>query len=426
MEGHRDRRSALQPVSQTLTRSSVKGFGKISSVKTVTLSDRAGLLKPSPTLAMTSRAKAMKSQGRDVISFAAGEPDFNTPDEICSAAIQALGEGQTKYCASSGLPQLREVVAEKLTTQNKVATSPDQIIVSCGAKHSIYNTLQVLVNPGDEVILIAPYWMTYFDQVVLAGGTPKVIYATAENDFSPTIEQVKAVVTERTKAIILNSPSNPTGGIIPASTLAAIGQLCVQNGMWIISDEIYERLIYGVEHTSIASLGKEIADQTITITGVSKTYSMTGWRIGFASGPLPVIKAISNFQDQVTSNATTFAQFGAIAALKMPEEEVESMRAEFQIRRDLILAELRKLPDVNVRTPHGAFYVFPDLSAYLGGEISTDLQLAEYLLENAEVATIPGSVFEGNGHLRMSYAASRSDIEDGVQRIGKALSNLRK
>lgn len=395
-------------------------------MKTVTLSDRAGLLKPSPTLAMTSRAKAMKSQGRDVISFAAGEPDFNTPDEICSAAVRALGEGQTKYCASSGLPQLREVVAEKLTSQNKVNTSPDQIIVSCGAKHSIYNTLQVLVNPGDEVILVAPYWMTYFDQVALAGGIPKVIHTTAENDFSPTIEQVRAAVTERTKAIILNSPSNPTGGMIPESTLAEIGELCVKNGIWIISDEIYERLIYGVQHTSIASLGKEIAEQTITITGVSKTYSMTGWRIGFASGPLPVIKAISNFQDQVTSNATTFAQIGAIAALKMPEEEVESMRAEFEIRRDLILSELRQIPDINVRTPHGAFYVFPDVTAYLGGEINTDLQLAEYLLENAEVATIPGSVFEGSGHLRMSYAASRSDIESGVSRIGKALTSLRK
>ena len=392
-------------------------------VKTLSLAARAGLLKPSPTLAMTSRARAMQAQGCDVISFAAGEPDFDTPSSICESAQKAIRDGQTRYCASAGLPKLREAVSEKLLRENRLTVSPDQVVVSCGAKHAIFNCLQVLVDPGDEVILIAPYWMTYRDQIVLAGGTPVVIPTTAETNFSPTREQLQAAVSPRTKAIIINSPSNPTGAAFDRRTLKELAEFALRHQIWVISDEIYERLIYGDEHTSIATLGKEIADQTITVTGVSKTYAMTGWRIGFSAGPLPVMKAISNLQDQVTSNATTFSQVGAIAALNLPAEEVEAMRAEFQARRDLMHEGLSAIPNVGVTIPAGAFYHFPDFSTYLRDGF-TDLDLAEFILEKAEVATIPGSVFEGPGHLRLSYAASREEIARGVARIAEAVQQL--
>lgn len=382
------------------------------------------MLKPSPTLAMTSRAKAMKQAGRDVISFAAGEPDFNTPASICEAAQKALEDGQTKYCASSGLPALREAVSEKLERENGLRIPPDQVIVSCGAKHSIYNALQVLVEPGDEVILIAPYWMTYYDQVQLAGGMPVTVQTSAESGFCPSIDDLTAVVTPRTKAIIINSPSNPTGAAYSADWIALLAEFALRHNLWVISDEIYERLIYDHRHLSIASLSPEIAAQTVTVTGVSKTYAMTGWRIGFAAAAPAVVKAMSNLQDQMTSNAATFAQFGAIAALRLPDAEVAAMRDEFRVRRDQMSAKLRGIPGISVHEPQGAFYLFPRVTAFLGGDVSDDVKLAEYLLDRAEAATIPGSVFSGPGHLRLSYAASRADIDRGLDRIHTALTAL--
>lgn len=362
----------------------------------------------------------MKADGIDVISFGAGEPDFNTPKPICDAAKEAIDSGFTKYTPSAGIKELKEAIVGKLARENNLTYSPDQIIVSCGAKHSIFNAIQVLVDPGDEVILIAPYWMTYADQVQLAGGVPKVVYTTAESGFVPDLEQIKAAVSDRTKAILINSPSNPTGGVISDEVLAGISELAQKHDFWVIADEIYERLVYGVTPKSFATFGAQ--DRTITVGGCSKSYAMTGWRIGFAACPPQVAKAMSNFQDQVTSNPTSFAQRGAVVAFNLPAETVEDMRIEFEARRDLIVSLLSDIPGVKIQPPKGAFYAFPDVSAVLKpGE--TDLDLAAYLLEQAHVAVVPGSVFEGPGHIRLSYATSRKNIEEGVRRIKEALSN---
>jgi aspartate aminotransferase len=363
----------------------------------------------------------MKADGIDVVSFAAGEPDFNTPNPIVEAAIDALRAGFTKYTPSSGIKELKLAIAEKLERENAVKVAPEQVVISCGAKQSVYNSMQVLLDPGDEVILFAPYWMTYAEQVRLAGGTPKVVKTNAGDGFVPSYDDLRSAISPRTKAIILNSPSNPTGAVYPRSAIKEIAATAIRHGLWIVADEIYERLVYGVEHVSVASLGAEIAAQTITIGGCSKSFAMTGWRIGFAAAPLPIARAMSNFQDQVTSNPTSFAQKGAVEAYRMPGEAIESMRQEFLARRDLIAALLRQIPGVDLKVPGGAFYAFADFSAHLSpGE--SDLELAAFLLDEARVATVPGSVFEGPGFLRLSYAASRHDIERGVARIGEALA----
>ena len=362
----------------------------------------------------------MRADGIDVISFGAGEPDFNTPKPICDAAIEAIETGFTKYTPSAGIKELKEAICGKLSRENGLTYSPDQIVVSCGAKHSIYNAIQMLVDPGDEVILIAPYWMTYADQVLLAGGVPKVVYTSAANGFEPELDQIKAAITDRTKAILLNSPSNPSGGVISDDVLAGISELAQRHDFWVIADEIYERLVYGVSPNSFATFGAQ--DRTITVGGCSKSYAMTGWRIGFAACPLPVAKAMSNFQDQVTSNPNSIAQKGAVVAFNLPASTVEDMRVEFEARRDLIVRLLTDIPGVSILPPKGAFYAFPDISAHLRpGE--SDLDLAAELLEKAHVAVVPGSVFEGPGHIRLSYATSRKNIEEGVRRIKDALSH---
>lgn len=394
-------------------------------METLALSARAGLLKPSPTLAITAKANAMKAAGEDVVNFGAGEPDFNTPEPIIEAAVEAVRGGFTKYTPSAGIKELKEAIAAKLLRENTVKVSPDQVVVSCGAKQSVYQTMQVLLDPGDEVILIAPYWMTYAEQIKLANGVPKVVKAPAEDGFVPSLDQLKEAIGPRTKAILINSPSNPTGAVLPRNTLKEIASLAIKHNLWIVTDEIYERLIYGGEsHTSLASLGSEVADRTITIGGCSKSYSMTGWRIGFAAAPPAVAKALSNLQDQITSNPTSFAQKGATVAFNLPAEAVEAMRVEFEARRDLISRLLGDIPGVKMPQPKGAFYAFPDITAYLGGKITNDLDLAGYLLEEAKVAVIPGTVFEGEGHIRLTYACSRADIERGVGRIAEALSKL--
>ncbi len=374
---------------------------------------------------MTGKARTLKAEGKDVISFAAGEPDFNTPEPICDAAIKAIQAGMTKYTPSSGTPQLKQAVIEKLARENGIEAKPEQIVVSCGAKHSLYNSVMALINPGDEVLLFAPYWMTYADQVRLAGGIPVVVHADASTGFVPSIEQVEAKITPKTRAMMINSPSNPTGAAFGREQLSALADLAAKHDLWVISDEIYERLTYGHAHVSFATLNAQAAQKTITISGCSKSYAMTGWRIGFACAPARVAKAMSNLQDQVTSNPTSFAQAGAIAALNLPAEAVEAMRAEFETRRDLILGRMRAIDGLNVHTPQGAFYVFPDVSAFLGGQIATDIDLANYLLDEALIASVPGSVFEGPGHLRFSYAASQHDIERGMDRLAKALAKLK-
>lgn len=388
---------------------------------TRTLAQRTQLLKPSPTLGITAKAAAMKAEGKPVLSLSVGEPDFNTPSEICEAAIKAIESGRTKYTPSAGIPELREQIAGNYNQRFGQEVAPSQVIVSCGAKHSVFNALTVLVDPGDEVILIAPYWMTYKDQVLLAGGVPVVVHADADQGFVPTREQLEAAISPKTRAIIVNTPSNPTGATLPLETLETIAHLADRHGFWILSDEIYDRLVYQGEHASFAQLGSKIADQMIYINGCSKTYAMTGWRIGYMIAPKPVAQAVSNFQDQVTSNPTSFAQVGALAAFKMQEQEVEAMRREFDARRHHVLGLLREIPDLPVPTPNGAFYVFPDFRAYLSNAIPDDLTLAEKLLDEALVALVPGSVFEGPGHLRLSYAVSMETLTQAVERIAEFL-----
>lgn len=367
----------------------------------------------------------MQADGIDVVSFGAGEPDFNTPEPICEAAIRAIRDGFTKYTPSNGILQLRKAVSEKLERENGLKYSPDQVVVSCGAKHAVYNTMQVLLDQGDEVILLAPYWMTYADQIRLAGGVPVVVYTKSQSGFVPDFDDLKAAISSRTKAIVVNSPTNPTGAVLPRETLKQIAALALRHGIWVISDEIYEHLIYdGEQHTSIGSLGGDVLERTITINGCSKSYAMTGWRLGYAAAPLPVAKAMANLQDQVTSNPTSFVQVGAVAALALPADSMEAMRAEFEARRDLIQGLLTAIPGVKMEKPKGAFYALPDISAYLEGAIRSDNELATHLLEKAKVATVPGSVFEGSGHLRLSYATSRSDIDKGVARISEALKRI--
>jgi aspartate aminotransferase len=398
--------------------------GMMMGLSHPSLSSRTNLLKPSPTLGIAGRAKAMAAQGIDVISFSVGEPDFNTPEAICNAAIAAIQAGKTKYTPSAGTPELRQEIAGALSKRHDLDISADRIVVSCGAKHSVYNTLQVLVDPGDEVILLAPYWMTYADQVQLAGGTPVVVQTLVENGYNPTVEQLRAAITPKTKAIILNSPSNPTGGMLDFATINAIGDLAKEHNFWIISDEIYDQLVYEGTHVSITALGPELMDRSILINGCSKSYAMTGWRIGYAFAPVSVAKAMSNLQDQVTSNPTSFAQSGAVEAFRMSPDAVEAMRTEFHARRDLAVRLVRDIPQLSVDVPKGAFYLFVNVEAYLGSKFATDSELAEFLLEESYVATVPGSVFCGPGHLRLSYATSRDQIESGLSRIKSSLARL--
>lgn len=381
-------------------------------------------MRPSPTLAITAKAKQLKAEGKDVISFGAGEPDFDTPRPIIEAAERALAGGQTRYTPTPGLPALREAIAKKLSEENRVQASAENVIVSCGAKQSLFNTMMTLVDPGDEVVVISPYWMTYVDQATLAGANVVVATTSATNGFVPTVQDIEQSLSPRTKLVVLNSPSNPSGAMIPRETLEWIADQAVRRDFWVVSDEIYEKLTYGEAHTSIASLNSEIANRTVTVNGCSKSFAMTGWRIGYAAAPLAVAKAMSNLQDSVTSNATSFAQAGALAAMAMTSEDIEPMRREFEARRDLICRLLGEIPGVSVMKPQGAFYVLPDISTYLRGSIHTDAELASYLLDDALVATVPGSVFGAPGHIRLSYATSKSDIESGVARIQDSLGRL--
>lgn len=388
------------------------------------LADRTSLLKPSPTLSLSARAAAMKADGLDVISFSAGEPDFNTPEPIRDAAKAALDAGFTKYVPTLGIKDLREAVARKFATENQLIVKPEQILVTTGAKQALYNAFMVLLNPGDEVLLVAPYWVTYADQILLAGGVPVVIHTTAETGFCPTVEQIAAAVTPKTKMIVCNSPNNPTGAVWSRETLMGIAELATKNNLWVISDEIYEHLVYGTTHTTVATLTPDMANRTLTVNGCSKSYAMTGWRIGYVAGPLEVIKAMTNLQDQVTSGATSFAQKGAVAALNLPHSKVEEMRQEFETRRDLVVSLLGQIPGLVVPKPKGAFYAFFGVESYLGGKVKDDLELSNYLLENALIAMVPGTAFGSPGHLRMSYATSQQAIREGVARLGTALSNL--
>ncbi len=395
------------------------------------LSERARKIKPSPTLAIDSKAKALKSEGIDVINFGVGEPDFDTPENIKEAAIKAIRDGFTKYTPVGGIDKLKDAIIEKFIRDNNVHYSREEIIVSCGAKHSLYNIAQALFGPGDEVIIPTPYWVSYPDQVLLNNATPVFAKTEEKDGFILSPEKLESLITEKTKALILNSPSNPTGLTYDRGSLERIAEVCIRRGIYIISDEIYEKLVYaGTSHVSIASIDKEIKERTIVVNGLSKSHAMTGWRIGFAAGPKEIIKAMTNIQSQSTSNPNSIAQMAAVEALSGPQESVQRMVEEFDRRRRFMIAGLNSIDGVSCLTPNGAFYAFPNISSFFGKScegirISGSSDLALYLLERASVALVSGEAFGEANNIRLSYATSMENIEKGIERIRDALMKLK-
>jgi aspartate aminotransferase len=397
----------------------------------MSISARARNTAPSPTLAISAKAKALQAQGKDVIGFGAGEPDFDTPDYIKQAAIDALHAGYTKYTPSAGDVDLKDAIIAKFQRDNGLQYSRDQVIVSCGAKHSLYNVFQAMLDPGDEVLIPAPYWVSYPEQVKLADGIPVIIPTQAANDFMPTVDAIRSAITSRTKAIILNSPSNPTGGVASASLVAQIASIAVENNLYLVSDEIYEKLLYDSRtHLSPASLNEDAFRQTVTVNGCSKAYSMTGWRIGFlAAADKELVAAMGRIQDQSTSNPTSIAQKAAVAALNGPDEAVNAMRAAFEERRNVIVEKLNAIPGVSCRLPGGAFYAFPEITELIGKRIGERVMngsddLAAFLLEDVGVAVVPGSGFGADRYIRLSYATSMDKIVKGVERMDAAIRKL--
>jgi aspartate aminotransferase len=385
------------------------------------LASRVQTLTPSSTLAITAKAKELKAQGQDVIGLGAGEPDFNSPQHIIEAACRSMNEGQTKYTPSAGLPKLKEEIAGKLKRDHGLEYKASEIIVTSGAKHALYTLFQAILDEGDEVIVPIPYWVSYPEQVKLAGGIPVYVEGKEENEFKLTKKQLEESITAKTKALIINSPSNPTGMIYSSEELRAIGEVCVKNDVLIVSDEIYEKLVYGTaKHTSIAELSPELKQQTIVINGVSKSHSMTGWRIGYAAGNEAIIKAMTNLASHSTSNPTTPAQYGAIAAYAGPQDDVEKMRRAFEERLTIIYDKLVAIPGITCLKPQGAFYLFPNVlgAAELTGYKSVD-DFVDALLEEALVAVVPGSRFGAEDNVRLSYATALDQLEKAVERIHK-------
>ncbi|MDZ5473225.1 pyridoxal phosphate-dependent aminotransferase [Bacillus sp. 31A1R] len=383
------------------------------------LAERVKALTPSSTLAITAKAKELKAQGHDIIGLGAGEPDFNTPQHILDAAAASMNEGQTKYTPSAGLPTLIKEIAEKFKRDQGIDYSAKEILVANGAKHALYTLFQVILNEGDEVIIPTPYWVSYPEQVKLADGVPVYIDGLEKNDFKITPEQLAGAITERTKAVIINSPSNPTGMLYTEDELLALGKVCLEKGILIVSDEIYEKLVYGEhKHVSIAQLSPELKEQTIIINGVSKSHSMTGWRIGYAAGNKEIIEAMTNLASHSTSNPTTTAQFATIAAYSGTQEPVEQMRVAFEERLNIIYDKLVAIPGFSCVKPQGAFYFYPNVkeAANLSGYENVD-QFVEGLLEEALVAVIPGSGFGTPDNIRLSYATSLEQLEAAVERM---------
>ncbi|HOQ67748.1 MAG TPA: pyridoxal phosphate-dependent aminotransferase [Candidatus Atribacteria bacterium] len=392
------------------------------------ITERAKNIEPSATLSISARAKALQKQGRDIISFSAGEPDFDTPSVIKEEAKKAIDEGFTKYTPTSGIPELKEAISKKLEGENGLFYSPREIIVSCGAKHSLFNAILTLCNPGDEVLLPKPYWVTYLEQIKLAGGKP-VFLEPSPATFTAGIEEIRKALTPCARILILNNPSNPTGVVWEEEELEKIAELAKEQDLVVVSDEIYERLTYdGAKVRSIASF-PEMKERTIVINGVSKTFSMTGWRIGYAAGPQEVIEAMERLQDHSTSNPTSISQRAAWRALQTDPCLVEEMVEKFNERRKLIMQHLSEIPSVTFPTPRGAFYIFANFSSYLGKSfqeksINSSLELAELLLEKAQIACVPGIAFGMEGYLRFSYAASEENIENGMKRLKDFINQI--
>lgn len=395
------------------------------------LSDKISGVAPSFTLAITAKAKAMKAAGEDVVSFGAGEPDFPTPAHIVSAAKRALDEGRTKYTPSSGLPALKQAICRKLKEENSLLYEPSQIVVSNGAKQSVYNACFALLNVGDEALIPAPFWLTYPETVKLCGGTPVILPAKIENGFKITAEEVEKAITPKTKLLIFNSPCNPTGAVYSEEEIRAIGEVCVRRGIYVLSDEIYEKLVYdGAKRFSIASVSEAMKDLTITVNGVSKTYAMTGFRIGYLAAPKDIAAAIDSFQSHATSNACTISQYAAIEALSSPPCETEKMAAIYARRRALLLDEISKIPGADCVKPYGAFYALLKTSSVYGKSVNgkiieNSVDFCAALLEEKKVAAIPGKCFGADDYVRLSYSLSEADIQKGMARIAEFFKQAR-
>jgi aspartate aminotransferase len=385
------------------------------------LAERMKLITPSMTLAIDAKAKKLKDEGQDILNFGVGEPDFNTPQVICDAAKKAIDEGHHKYTPAAGTLELRKAIRQYLNREYKVTYEPSDIVVSGGAKHSLYNTFLALVNPGDEVLIPSPFWVSYPEQVKFAGGIPVYVDSPESSEFKLTPEALEAKITPKTKVLILNSPSNPTGAVVGRKAMEGIAELVLKHKIWVVSDEIYSKLIYGEQHVCFPALSKEIAAQTILINGMSKAFAMTGWRIGYAAGPSKIMKAIADFQSHSTSNPTAIAQKASVAGLAMPDSEIQKMVSVFKTRRDIIVDGLNAIPGVKCLKPAGAFYVFPNIKALLKPGHATSMELSEYLLDKAKVAVTPGIAFGAEGYLRISYATSEKNILEGLKRIKEVI-----
>ena len=394
------------------------------------IASRMSAISPSLTLAISAKAKAMKAAGEDVVSFGVGEPDFNTPEHIVEAAKTALDQGHTKYTPSSGLLPLRKAICEKLEKDNGLSYEPSQIIVSNGAKHSIFNVCYALLDAGDEVIIPAPYWLTYPEVVKVCGGTPVYLQCKKENKYKFSAAELKAAITEKTKMLIFNSPSNPTGAVYEEAEVREIAKVCEEAGIFVLSDEIYEKLCYnGVKPFSIAKCSEKMQDLTIVVNGVSKTYAMTGWRVGYLAAPKDVAKAIDSFQSHATSNACSISQYATMEALKAPESEIQAMVDVFATRREKLLALIKEVDGVEAVEPDGAFYVMLVVGGlygkrYNGKALTDSISFADALLEAEKVATIPGVSFGADDCVRLSYSLGEVDIEKGLARIKRFVEAL--
>jgi len=396
----------------------------------VKVSKRAQAIPPSATLAVTSRAKELKAKGVDIVDFGAGEPDFDTPEFIKEAAVKALKAGKTKYTAEAGIVELRAAIAAKLEKENGLKYTPEQVIVNIGGKHSVYEAMQATLDSGDEAILPVPYWVTYPETIKLAGATPKIVQTDKKNSYKVTPSQLEKAITKKTSMLVLNSPSNPGGFTYTPEELKAIAKVLEGTQVMVLSDEIYEKLIYGdTKFVSFASLSRDAYDRTLTLNGLSKTYSMTGWRLGYAAGPLEVIKAMGRLQSHMTSNAVTFAQYAAVAALTdtVADETIEKMRVEFERRAEYMAQRLNAIEGIECPEPTGAFYCFPDVSSFYGRningvEINGSMDFAKALLEQANVALVPGLPFGCDANIRLSFACSIEQITKGLDRLQEWLS----
>jgi aspartate aminotransferase len=393
------------------------------------ISKKVNRIEESQTIAMTSLAKKLRAEGKNVISLSAGEPDFPTPENIKQAAIRAIQNNFTKYTQNEGITELREAVAEKFCRDNGLDVKTPNILVSNGGKHSIFNALQTICNPGDEVIIAAPYWVSFPEMVKLVDAVPVILKTKEENGFTFTADDIKPLLTVRTKAMIINSPSNPTGSVLDESTLHGIAQLAMKNDFFIISDEIYEKIIYdGQKHFSIGSISKA-KDKVITIGGVSKAYSMTGWRIGFMAANEKIINNASKIQSQITSNPSSISQMAALEALRGDQIDIEKMRASFQKRRDLMFGKMSSIDGLKTVKPRGAFYFFPSVKNFFGRKyngtaLKNSFDVSHYLLAEAQVALVPGAAFGSDEHIRISYAYSESELVEAINRVAAAIAKL--